>query len=68
MSFGIRRHNCATTDHHWVMVGGRPCPKGRDGCSQPAYECSWCGELDWGEEGGPGDRDCADCDRLGATS
>ena len=67
MSFGIRSHTCATTGHRWVMVGGRRCPKGRDDCSQPAYECSWCGELDYGEPGGPGDRDCADCDLPGAT-
>ena len=51
---------CSETGHEWSTdgQGARPCPRGHDHCSQPVYVCIRCGEIDYGEPGGPGDRDC----------
>jgi len=33
------------------FVGGRPCPKGYDDCSQAVYECCSCGYCNSGDPG-----------------
>ena len=42
----------------WQMEGGRECPLGWGGCSQPVYVDLATGENDYGERGGPGHADC----------
>ncbi len=56
---------CYFLGHEWIGIGGRPCPKGYDDCSQGAYECSTCGSVDYGYKGGgPAYKECIeDCDR-----
>lgn len=53
---------CSRLRHRWVQEGGRSCPHGVFG-SQPVYQCSVCGEYDYGYPGGPGHMDCVtgDC-------
>lgn len=51
------KHPCAVLGHQWMSIGGRPCPFHEHGCggSQAVYECSACGDTDYGErEGEPG--------------
>lgn len=70
--------NCAHDQHVWVADGGRACPMvdqsspcpvwdmicSRPGmASQTVYRCSVCGDYDYGERGGPGDKDCGSCIR-----
>lgn len=43
----------------WQCEGGRACPLGWGGCSQPVYVDVKTGEYDYGERGGPGHADCA---------
>lgn len=54
---------CASGNHVWQSIGGRACPHPKDigggECSQAVYECSVCGETDYGDPGGPGHDDCA---------
>lgn len=47
----------------WQSDAARACPHGSGSCSQGAYVCSRCGDVDYGYEGGPGWRDCehGDC-------
>lgn len=42
----------------WQMEGGRACPLGWGGCSQPVYVDVKTGAYDYGEPGGPGHADC----------
>lgn len=42
----------------WQSVGGRTCPLGWGGCSQPVYVDLKTGEYDYGQPGGPGHADC----------
>jgi hypothetical protein len=42
----------------WQMEGGRACPLGWGGCSQPVYVDLKTGAYDHGEPGGPGHADC----------
>lgn len=42
----------------WTNIGGRSCPIGWGGCSQPVFEDLKTGEVDYGEPGGPGHQDC----------
>jgi hypothetical protein len=42
----------------WQMEGGRACPLGWDGCSQPVYVDLKTGDYDYGQRGGPGRADC----------
>ena len=42
----------------WKSEGGRACPLGWGGCSQPVYLDLKTGEYDYGEPGGPGHEDC----------
>ena len=42
----------------WQMEGGRTCPLGWGGCSQPVYVDLKTGEYDYGKPGGPGHADC----------
>ncbi len=42
----------------WHSEGGRRCPIGWDGCSQPVFVDLASGEYDYGEPGGPGAADC----------
>lgn len=50
---------CATMGHDWVTDGGRHCPRAEDcGGSQTVYRCAACGEMDYGEPGGPGYHEC----------
>jgi hypothetical protein len=52
---------CGAFGHDWQSIGGRSCPKElTDGCSQPAFECARCGEIDYGDPGGPGHANCRD--------
>ena len=53
-------HQCEVLGHSWRQQGGRACRHSDDGCSMPAYQCSSCGEWDYGEAGGPGDVACLD--------
>lgn len=46
--------------HDWQSDGGRRCPHDADSCSQTAYVCARCGEVDYGYKGGPGWDDCKD--------
>lgn len=57
---------CAADGCDWVEGGGRPCPWDPDMCcSQPVYQCSRCGDYDYGEPGGPGFESClSSCDDL----
>lgn len=50
---------CDMGRHEWESEGGRACPKetGLD-CSQAVYVCSQCGEVDYGDVGGPGWKQC----------
>ena len=44
----------------WKIEGGRRCPLGWGGCSQPVYVDLKTGDYDYGEPGGPGHaRGCA---------
>lgn len=54
---------CAAVGHDWRSIGGRVCPRAPDDalgsrCSQTVYECARCEEVDYGDPGGPGYRDC----------
>lgn len=42
----------------WQSVGGRACPIGWGGCSQPVYVDMKTGAYDYGDPGGPGHADC----------
>lgn len=42
----------------WQSEGGRGCPLGWGGCSQPVYVDLKTGEYDYGDPGGPGHADC----------
>lgn len=42
----------------WQSEGGRACPLGWGGCSQPVFVDLKTGEHDYGEPGGPGHVDC----------
>jgi len=42
----------------WQGGGGRACPLGWGGCSQPVYVDAKTGEYDYGRPGGPGHEDC----------
>ena len=42
----------------WQSEGGRGCPLGWGGCSQPVFVDLATGEHDYGEPGGPGHADC----------
>ena len=44
--------------HLWKIEGGRRCPLGWGGCSQPVYVDLKTGDYDYGEPGGPGHADC----------
>lgn len=48
---------CLLFGYKWDFVGGRPCPKGGEKCSQSVYRCKRCGKWDYGYPGGPEDRD-----------
>lgn len=43
-------HPCNVLGHKWVFLGGAhaSCECG-GGCSVPVYECSACGDCDYGE-------------------
>ncbi len=50
---------CDAGNHQWISIGGRSCPNERTShCGQTVYQCSVCGQYDYGEPGGPGDKDC----------
>lgn len=42
----------------WQNEGGRTCPLGWGGCSQPVFVDLKTGAYDYGEPGGPGHTDC----------
>lgn len=42
----------------WQMEGGRACPLGWPGCSQPVYVDVKTGEYDFGDVDGPAYADC----------
>lgn len=44
----------------WQMEGGRTCPLGWTGCSQPVFIDLKTGEYDYGDTGGPGYEDCVE--------
>src|SRR5262245_19030876 len=53
-------HPCTAWGHDWQTFGGRACPYSYElggGCpnaGQAAEQCARCGEIDYGEPGGPG--------------
>lgn len=50
---------CQAGRHLWAFDGGRACPHDiADNCSQAVYRCRVCGIHDYGESGGPGEKDC----------
>lgn len=50
--------SCQKNGHAWVEHDcARGCPRGGDG-SQQVYVCANCGDMDYGDKGGPGYRDC----------
>jgi len=50
--------SCSVNGHEWVDHDcARPCPRSGDN-SQQVYVCGLCGEMDYGDPGGPGFRDC----------
>lgn len=54
---------CTAVGHDWQSIGGRICPRApRDALgsnfSQTVYECVRCGDVDYGDPGGPRHRDC----------
>ena len=50
---------CGHVGHDWRSTGGRACPADlTDSCDQAVYQCARCGDVDYGEEGGPGWLDC----------
>ena len=52
---------CQAKGHTWKSEGGRACPRDVSGCSQTVYQCSRCGEQDYGYPGGPAHAECAEC-------
>lgn len=67
MSLADPELTCRVMGHSWTSLGGRVCPRNEySDCSQPVYQCHWCGEEDYGDFGGPGFADCflnGPCDR-----
>ena len=63
---------CRAGRHRWETAGGRSCPDPDDisngTCGQSVYECSVCGETDYGDVGGPGATDCKSCKFRGIES
>ena len=55
----IEKQAC-TQGHTWEFIRCRPCPcvSFDVNCSQPVFECSICGEIDYGRSKGPGLQDC----------
>lgn len=59
--------NLCATDHDWHSNGGRPCPHdfvdslGYECTGQTVYQCSRCGEYDYGDPGGPAFNECDNC-------
>lgn len=53
--------------HDWQSVGGRGCEcTASINHSQPVFQCARCGDIDYGERGGPGFADCTrQCGNLG---
>lgn len=69
----VNGHDCAAIGHDWRPDGGRSCSNHEEGkpCSaaypsQPVFVCGRCGEIDYGERGGPGWQACQDCARAAA--
>jgi hypothetical protein len=62
---------CEKHGHAWETDGARQCPRSGArngwGCSQACYVCRRCGEVDYGETGGPGHADCSDERRCDGT-
>lgn len=52
--------NLCVNGHDWKSIGGRECSYQTEGCggSQAVYECRLCGDVDYGNPGGPGYDDC----------
>ena len=43
------KHPCTILGHVWVHSGGRNCGCQDGCCSVPVYECSACGDCDYGD-------------------
>lgn len=53
------RFACDDGDHFWEETGGRQCPMGAEGCSQPVFVCKNCGVTDYGDsDDSPGKIEC----------
>jgi len=70
-----RLHPCYWKGHDWSMDGhgGRGCSYAEQNfqpggcCSQPVFVCARCGEIDYGDRGGPGWLYCRDeCEERAA--
>ena len=58
-------------NHEWKFFGKRPCKRSYNGvridmdtgqeCSENVYVCSVCGEIDYGNAGGPAHAECEKC-------
>lgn len=59
-------HPCKSFGHNWKGIGGRKCPNSHEtaSCSQTVFECARCGDIDYGEKGGPGWLESEDCARA----
>ncbi len=57
--------NLCAAGHEWESEGGRTCPKYESAnCSQTVYVCRRCGAYDYGDKGGPAQRECfSECRR-----
>lgn len=53
---GLANDHPCTRAHLWEQEGGRPCSRCVE--SQPVYVCARCGEIDYGEKGGPAYVEC----------
>lgn len=59
----------ANCKHKWEWNGKRPCKISKNGvfcvngqeCSENVYVCGICGEIDYGNEGGPAYKECEQC-------
>lgn len=57
-------HPCIALGHDWRTFGGRACPFANElggGCpneGQAVEECARCGDVDYGDPGGPGHIHC----------
>lgn len=45
----VAQAHCGEVGHDWRFLGGKPCGCDDGWCSIPVYECSKCGDCDYGD-------------------